>query len=48
MANHDPRSDESNLPIVLLVGIPVLLVVAIIVLVIGWRSEVVQWIGIGP
>ena len=48
MSSRDPRSEESIIPVILMLGIPVLLLLTIMVLVIGWRDEVVQWIGLGP
>tara|TARA_Y100000589_G_scaffold301173_1_gene311893 strand:- start:55 stop:201 length:147 start_codon:yes stop_codon:yes gene_type:complete len=48
VSSRDPRSEESIIPVILMLGIPVLLLLTIMVLVIGWRDEVVQWIGLGP
>ncbi|MDG2095716.1 MAG: hypothetical protein P8J89_10655 [Phycisphaerales bacterium] len=48
MSSQNPRSDESIIPVILMLGIPVLLLLTIMVLVVGWREEVVQWIGLGP
>ncbi len=48
VSSQNPRSDESIIPVILMLGIPVLLLLTIMVLVVGWREEVVQWIGLGP